>query len=161
LEVPPISDNTRKELNTFIRLAGNSTRNPLDIWMVQDDVNLFHRAMELSVADPAIDLAIIERHVGDSTDDDNDYNPQDHKERQREINDSIINFAKKTSDKKPLVVAMSMFGNDPANVASAARLRQEFAIAGVPAYVSPDSAARALARFVKYHEFQMRIENNE
>jgi len=161
LEVPPISDNTRKELNTFISLAGNSTRNPLDIWMVQDDVNLFHRAMELSVADPAIDLAIIERHVGDSTDDDNDYNPQDHKKRQREINDSIINFAKKTSDKKPLVVAMSMFGNDPANVASAARLRQEFAIAGVPAYVSPDSAARALTRFVKYHEFQMRIENNE
>jgi acyl-CoA synthetase (NDP forming) len=160
LEVPPISDDTRNELNTFIRLAGNSTRNPLDIWMVQNDVNLFHRAMELSVADPAIDLAIIERHVGDSTDDANDYDLQDHKKRQREINEYIIDFTKKTSDKKPLVVAMNMFGNDPANAALAAGLRQEFATAGVPAYASPESAARALTRFVTYHEFQMRNTDN-
>ena len=37
LEIPPLSEKTRKELNEFVRLAGNSTRNPLDLWMVQRD----------------------------------------------------------------------------------------------------------------------------
>ncbi len=154
LEVPLLSEKTRKELNTFISLAGNITRNPLDVWMVQTDANLFRRAMEISFADPAIDLAIIDRHVGDYDDDDDNQHRKEHRKRQREVNDFIINFARKNPGNKPLVVAMNMFGNDPRSVASAARLRREFATAAVPAYSSPDSAARAMARFVKYHEFQ-------
>ena len=51
---------------------------------------------------------------------------------------------------------MNMFGNDPNSAASAAQLRRMFNMAGVPAYASPDKAAMALARFVKYHKFKMR-----
>lgn len=96
LEVPPLSEKTRKELNTFIRLAGNSTRNPLDVWAVQNDAKLFGRSVELSPSDPAIDLAIIDRHVGGMDEDDkNDPFHQDREKQQLEVNDFIINFAKK------------------------------------------------------------------
>ena len=156
LEVPLLSEKTRNELNTFIRLAGNITRNPLDVWMVQTDVDLFRRSMEISFADPAIDLAIIDRHAGDYDDDDDDdsQHRKEHRKRQRQVNDFIINFAQENPYHKPLVLAMNMLGNDPRSAASAARLRRKFAAAGVPTYSSPDNAARALARFIKYHEFQ-------
>ncbi|MBI4766510.1 MAG: CoA-binding protein, partial [Deltaproteobacteria bacterium] len=48
LEIPPLSEKTRKELNTFGRLAGNSTRNPLDHWMVQREVQLYRQVMEIA-----------------------------------------------------------------------------------------------------------------
>ena len=149
LEVPPLSDETRKELNTFIRLAGNSTRNPLDIWQVQGDVNLFRQTVELAVADPAIDLVIVDRHVGFDDDDDAHY-----RKRYHEVNDFIIDFARKNTNNKPLAVALNTRGNEPRTAASAARLWQKFALAGIPTYSSPVNAARAVSRFVKYHEFQ-------
>lgn len=161
LDVPPLSDKTRNELNTFIGLAGNSTRNPLDVWEVQSDLNQFRRAMELSVADPAIDLAIIDRMVGDFFADDMDEADEERKKfreqyekRQQEVTDFIIDFAKTHPERKPLVVTINMYGGDVYSASAAVRLRQTFAMAGVPAYGTPESAARALAHYVKYYEFQ-------
>ncbi len=152
LEVPPISDKTREELNTFIGLAGNSTRNPLDVWDVQGEIDLFRRAMTLAVADPAIDLAIVDRMVGDFFEDGDSDGAKE--KRQHDINDLIIDFAKNNPDHKPLVVTINMYGNDRYSAALAARIRRVFTAAGVPAYPSPESAARALSRFIQYHEFQ-------
>jgi acyl-CoA synthetase (NDP forming) len=155
LEIPPLSENTRDELNSFIRLAGNSTRNPLDLWEVQWNNQIFSRVVERSMADPAIDLGIVDRVVGDSVDDDND--GQHRKEREkgyREINDFLISFAKKNPYQKPLVITTNMYGNDLIGAGAAERLRREFVSAGIPAYGSLESAARALDRFIKYHEFQ-------
>jgi acyl-CoA synthetase (NDP forming) len=155
LEIPPLSENTRNELNSFIRLAGNSTRNPLDLWEVQWHDQIFRRVVERSMADPAIDLGIVDRVVGDSVDD--DYDGQHREEREkgyREINDFLISFAKKNPYQKPLVVTTNMYGNDLNGAGPAERLRREFVSAGLPAYGSLESAARALDRFIKYHEFQ-------
>jgi len=152
MELPPLSEKTRKELNTFIRLAGNSTRNPLDVWEVQDDVNLFRNTVELAVADPAIDLVIIDRHVGYDDDDMPDF--KDRYQRYRKVNNFIIDFARRNPHNKPLVVALNSRGNDPRAAASAAKLWTQFASAGIPTYSSPVNTARALSRFVKYHEFQ-------
>lgn len=148
LEVPPLSDETREELNTFISIAGNSTRNPLDVWQVQEDVKLFRRTVEMAVADPVIDLVIVDRHVGFDGD------SPGYRERYREVNDFIIDFATRNTCNKPLVVAMNVRGNDPRAAAMAARLWQQFALAGVPTYSSQVNAARALSRFIKYHEFR-------
>jgi len=156
LEVPHLTESTRRELNSFIRLAGNSTRNPLDVWQVQGDVDQFRRAIELGVADPVIDMVIVDRHVGDDPDD--EHRP-DERERQRAVNDFIIDFARKNKYNKPMVVAMTVFGNDPSSAATAAGLRREFATAGIPAYSSSTNAARALARFVRYHRFQSKTAN--
>jgi acyl-CoA synthetase (NDP forming) len=154
LDVPPLSDDTRNQLNAFIRLAGNSTRNPLDVWDVQDDTKLLRRTMELAVADPAIDLAIVDQMVGDFFDEgDDNPNREENERQQREATDLILDFAKTHPEKKPLVVTINMYGGDLHKAGLAIRQRQKFAMAGVPAYGTPESAARALARYVQYHEF--------
>jgi acyl-CoA synthetase (NDP forming) len=149
LEVPPLSYETRRELANFIPLAGNSIRNPLDVWMVQWNVDLLRRSVELAVADPVIDVVIVNRLVGDDDDD----HPE-REQQQREVNNFLIDFAKRNTYSKPLVVAIKALDHDPEGVALGARVRREFALAGVPAYSSEASAARALAHFIKYHEFQ-------
>jgi acyl-CoA synthetase (NDP forming) len=155
LEIPPLSEKTRKELNEFIRLAGNSTRNPLDLWMVQRDAPLYRQVMEIALADPAIDLAIVDRVVGGLDVFDDDERPEgDHDKGLREVNDFLIDFAKNNPYGKPLVVSMDLYGNDLYCADNAAQLRGKFVTSGVPAYPSLESAARAMARFIEYHEFQ-------
>jgi acyl-CoA synthetase (NDP forming) len=149
LEVPPLSENTRKQLAEFIPLAGNSIRNPLDVWMVQNTIDLFRRCIEIAVADPAVDLVIIDRYA----DEDDDDRPN-HEEQQRAVNDFIIDFARKNPFSRPVVVAMNTLNHDPKGVSAAAKVRVQFALAGVPAYASQANATRALARFIRYHEFQ-------
>jgi acyl-CoA synthetase (NDP forming) len=151
LEVPPLSDNTRKQLAEFIPLAGNSIRNPLDVWMVQNMIELFRRCIEIAVADPVIDLVIVDSYAGEDDDD-----RPDREEQQRQVNDFITDFAKKNPFNKPVVVAMNTLNHDPNNTAMTAKLRVQFALAGVPAYASQANATRALARFIRYHEFQAR-----
>jgi hypothetical protein len=51
-------------------------------------------------------------------------------------------------------MAMNTLDHDPELIAAAAKLRREYALAGIPAYMSQASAARALSRFIRYHEFQ-------
>jgi acyl-CoA synthetase (NDP forming) len=155
LEIPPLSEKTRKELNTFIRLAGNSTRNPLDLWMVQRDIQLYRQVMEIALADPAIDLAIVDRVVGGLDLFDDDERPEgDQKKGLGEVNDFLIDFARNNPFGKPLVVSMDLYGNDLYCADTAAQLRLEFVTSGVPAYPSLESAARAMTRFINYHEFQ-------
>jgi len=149
LEVPHLSEKTRRKLNAFIRLAGNSVRNPLDVWEVLEDLDSLRRCMELAVADPVINMVIIDRLVGNIYDD----SPIE-AQRQQEINNFIIDFARKNAYQKPLVIATNLFGNTPEVAASAVKVRKEFFTGGVPAYSSHVNAARALSRFIKYHEFQ-------
>jgi acyl-CoA synthetase (NDP forming) len=145
LDVPPISAETRKELASFIPLAGNSLRNPLDLWPVLDNIELLRRCMELVVADPVVDMVVLDRHPSLWGDD-------DRTKLQNEINQYIINFAKTNKYNKPVVVAMRMLEHDPDVIAAGAKQRRDFSLAGVPAYSSPAMAARALGRFARYHE---------
>jgi len=155
LEVPPLSGETRRELVKFIPLAGNSIRNPLDVWPVLENVDLLRRCVEIAVTDPIIDLVIADRQVG--VDDDSQ---SQRTQRQSEANAFIIDFAKRNTYNKPLVVAMDSPDHDPDSVALATSIRKEFALAGIPAYASRISAARALARFIQYHKFQAESRNS-
>jgi len=145
LEVPPLSYITRKELAGFIPLAGNSIMNPLDVSRVLENVDLLRQVVEITVGDPVIDLVIVDRHVGGEHHDD---------ERYRMVNNFIIDFVKKNIYDKPLVVSMRAHDLTPEGAALGAKLCGEFASVGVPAYSSQATAARALARLIKYHEFQ-------
>jgi acetyltransferase len=148
LEVPRLTEETREELNTFIRLAGNSARNPVDAWMLQENADLFRRALETAVADPMIDTVILDRYVwGEDSRD---------PERLRQmdtVGDFIIEFARGNRYGKPVVMALNASANDPDSAATAARLWTKSARAGLPTYISQLSASRALSRFVGYHEF--------
>jgi acyl-CoA synthetase (NDP forming) len=160
LEIPPLSEKTRQELNTFVRLAGNSTRNPLDLWMVQRDVKLYRQVMEIALADPAVDLAIVDRVVGGLDLFDDDERPEGGQEKGLgEVNDFLIDFAGNNSFGKPLVVSMDLYGNDLYCADNAAQLRRKFVTSGVPAYPSLEMAVRAMSRFINYHEFQKKHGN--
>ena len=152
LEVPHLAEETRQKLNAFISLAGNSARNPVDAWMLQSDVKLFQRALELSVADPVIDLVILDQYTWSA---DDDAGPENSQEAAK-VGDFIIDFAKNNRFGKPVVLALNGRFNDPDSATSTARLWRKFALAGIPTYVSQQSASRALSRFVGYHQFQQR-----
>ncbi|MGA3085662.1 MAG: CoA-binding protein [Thermodesulfobacteriota bacterium] len=155
LEIPPLSEKTREELNAFIRLEGNSTRNPLDVWMVQRDAQLYRQVMEIAMADQAINLAIVDRVAGGlDVFDDDQYLEGDREKGLREVNDFLIDFAKNNPYGKPLAVALDLYGNDLYVADKAAQTRLKFVTSGVPAYPNLETAARAMARFVNYHEFQ-------
>jgi acyl-CoA synthetase (NDP forming) len=146
--VPPLSEKTIKELATFIPLAGNSIRNPLDVWMVQHEVEMFRRAVNVAAADPNIDFIIADHYSAEDAD-----NEPDYEEKERVVDDFIIDFAKNNPYGKPLVLAMNVFDPLPENVAAAAKVRRKFALAGIPSYASQANATKAISRFIKYYEF--------
>ncbi|UCB42719.1 MAG: CoA-binding protein [Dehalococcoidales bacterium] len=152
LEVPHLAEETRQQLNTFISLAGNSARNPVDAWMLQNNVDLFRRALELSVADPVIDLVILDKYIWGEDDDEGPGNSQE----AEKVGDFIIDFAKNNRFGKPVVLALNGRLNAPDSATSTAELWRKFALAGVPTYISQQSASRALSSFIGYHQFQQK-----
>lgn len=154
LTVPTLAEHTRKQLAEFIPLAGNSIRNPLDVWLVQHNLEMFRRCVEIAAADPAIDMIIVDRYPrnGDGDDD----GPPNFAEQSRRVDEFIVEFATEDRFGKPMVVAVNAPTNDPDGMRAAAEMRLWFARAGVPSFLSQRSATRALSRFIGYHEFQMR-----
>jgi acyl-CoA synthetase (NDP forming) len=151
LEVPRITDQTRQELNKFIRLAGNSTRNPMDIWSVQENPDDFKKAFDLSLADPNIDVAIMEKQMMWDADD------TEHMERHRKSDSFLIEYYHNNASGKPIVVAVTTMVNVDGASSYRAQLMTTYATSGIPTYPTTISAARALSRFVGYHEFQLRV----
>jgi acyl-CoA synthetase (NDP forming) len=152
LEVPPLGEDTRRELNTFIRLAGNSARNPIDAFMLQDNVEVFGKGMELAAGDPAIDAVILDRFIhGDLFQDETDRT-----QRVEKVNEYIIESARENRFGKPMLVALNARGTDPGAASLAARFWQRCARAGVATYATQAAASRALSLFISYHEYQAR-----
>ncbi len=150
LEVPHLTDGTRRELNKFIRLAGHSVRNPLDAWPAQDDPEIFRQTITLAANDPNIDCVIFDRHVWAE-----DMSPQ-YRARFDQVNDDLIALIKKGALHKPVVVSLMGTNSSQASVNMKLELWKKFIGAGIPAYNSTLSAARSLRRFVGYHEFLSR-----
>ncbi|MDD5191246.1 MAG: CoA-binding protein [Dehalococcoidales bacterium] len=147
LDVPRLTENTRLELNKFIRLAGNSVRNPVDAWSAQDTPDLFHKTLELTVNDPNIDAVIIDRLVWHTPDDRLKFD---------QVNDYLIDFVKHNHSQKPIVISLSGVNSSLASVTTKTELLQKFTRAGIAAYASTINAARALSKFIAYHEFLAR-----
>ena len=117
--------------------------------------------MEIALADPAIDLAIVDRVVGGLDLFDDDERPEGGQEKGLgEVNDFLIDFAGNNPFGKPLVVSMDLYGNDLYCADKAAQLRRKFVTSGVPAYPSLEMAARAMSRYINYHEFQKKKGNS-
>jgi len=156
LEVPPVAEFTRQELNQFIRLAGNSTRNPLDIWSTQEDPVAFKKAFDLTLADPNIDAAILEKQLfGDDNAD------PEHMERHRKADEFTIEYLNHNGSGKPIVVAVTSMANIEGAATYRARLWTKLARAGIPAYPTTVAAARTLSRFIGYHQWRAGVDNAE
>ncbi len=148
LDVPRLTAETRLELNKFIRLAGNSVRNPVDAWSTQDIPDDFKKTLELTANDANIDAIIFDRQGGGNG------NDPVRKARFNQVTDVVIEFFRNGSANKPMIVSLSGASTNPSSAAAKVELWKQFAVAGVPTYPSTISAARALSKFIAYHEYQ-------
>jgi len=159
LEMPTLTEETRKILREFIPPEGTIIRNPLDIGMVLMDITLLERALEPIASDPLIDAIIFALPIGlfgmrpGATAQAQETQPQeDVYQRQITI---LSKFSKGSPHRKPVVVVLQLWRGGVGGAAGQrARLQAEFIRAGIPAYPSLERASRALAKFIQYHEFQ-------
>jgi len=144
LEVPPLTGKTREQLDTLVPAVGSFARNPVDAWRAFYDPEFLGTVLDLVFEDPQLDMIIVDRliqrptygkppGVGDST-------------------PGTIDYLRKNRLRKPVAVVVDGGGNDSFLAAEAARIRQEFCQASIPAYPSLPLAARTLSHLARYYE---------
>lgn len=138
LNVPPFTEETRTKLKAILPPAGSILRNPLDMGGVGGVLEILEKTMEIVVADPRIDLVIVNEHIDQLA----MWVP---KETLEAMNDIFIRFRAI----KPLVI-VSLPG-----LASAERmaLERKLSDAQVTVYPSLDRAAKAIANMNWYFRF--------
>ena len=67
-----------------------------------------------------------------------------------------IDILKPASRRKPTVVTVESSGGDMQLVEKGTLMRKAFCESGIPAYPSPERAARALSLYHRYHSFKTR-----
>ena len=145
LEVPALSQATRQEMRSYIPVAGNSTRNPVDAGIAESTTEHLHRTLELLDADPVVDMIIVHRHVHHHGD------PEELKSR-RVVVEGLIEFVEADRHSKPIVMALSSGGYDPPVEEERLYLRTKLAASRVPVCDSMQLAAITLNLLARYWE---------
>ena len=145
LEVPTLSPETRRALRGFIPVAGTSVRNPIDAELLLRDLDSFEKALELVIADPEIDILIVDHHL--------DILQETGANAIREMGELMCRFAQQGVVRKPLVTVLESLGGDLVVNSERTRLQREFLQVGIGVYRNLTRASRALARYSQYHEF--------
>ena len=138
LNVPPFADETRRKLKAILPPAGCILRNPLDMGGVGGVVEILEKTMEIVVADPGIDLIIVNEHMDQLL-------MGLPMETLDKMNDIFIRVRKI----KPIVIVSS-----PGFVsAEMIALEKKLADAQVTVYPSLDRVAKAIANMNWYYRF--------
>lgn len=144
LEVPTLSQDTRDKLREFIPISGTSIKNPLDTGFMYMDLSLLDREINLITADPNIDFLIVIPSLDEI------------RTKSDEQVDSVMSYLSELAlakpNGKPVVITFYSFRSDPWERKMRARLLFELSNKGIATYQNLNSAARALARFVRYHK---------
>ena len=143
LSVPAISDAIQDELRAFIRVAGTSVRNPLDVNMQLRGPEDFLRVLELVAKDPGIDIILMvlypfmRRFTG--------------RKWMQRIMDDLVRFAQTVGSQKPFLIAI----RNPAENLEAEKTRlqisQKFIAAGIPVFKSVERACLAIYKSTGYY----------
>lgn len=146
LNVPTLTAETQNRLREFIRVAGTSVRNPLDVGMQIQGPEDFLRTLAIVAEDPLVDSILIVTH------------PLWARQPGRRWRDKtvtgIIDFVQRQARGKPVVIAMrSPFDSLAAEKARLA-VTKIYRDAGVPVFRSVNRAAVALAAFAEYHRMR-------
>lgn len=138
LSVPPFTDETRSKLKAILPPAGSILRNPLDMGGVGGILEILEKTMEIVVADPRIDLVIVNENMDELV-------MWVGRETLETMNDIFIRFRRI----KPLVIV------SPPGFPNADRLTLEKKLsdAQIPVYPSLDRAAKAIANMNWYYRF--------
>ncbi len=141
LQVPALAGETREKVAALIPAIGSFARNPVDAWRSFYDPDFMGKILDLVFEDPDLDMIIVDRLIPRMT-----YAMPDEKD----ATPAAVDYLRKNRSRKPLAVVVDGSGEDPFLAAEAARMRQLFCQAGVPAYPSLPLAAQALAHLGAY-----------
>jgi acyl-CoA synthetase (NDP forming) len=143
LQVPPLKGETRDKITALLPAVGSFARNPVDAWKSFYDPDFMGQILEVVFEDPDLDMIILDRLIPRMT-----YATLEN----QDATQAAIVYLQKNRSRKPLVAVIDGGGEDPYLAGEAARLRQRYCQAGIPAYPSLPLAARALAHLEAYFE---------
>lgn len=143
LQVPPLKGETRDRITALLPAVGSFARNPVDAWRSFCDPDFMKQILEVVFEDPDLNMIILDRLIPRMT-----YAIPEEKDTTQ----AAIVYLQKNRSRKPLVAVIDGSGEDPYLAGEAARLRQRYCQAGIPAYPSLPLAARALAHLGAYFE---------
>jgi acyl-CoA synthetase (NDP forming) len=142
LRVPPLMGETREKITALVPAVGSFARNPVDAWQAFYDPDYLSKLLEVVLQDPDLDLILLDRLIPRMT----------YATQERDRTPAVIEVLKKNIRRKPLAAVVDGGGEDPFLAAEAAKMRQDFCQAGIPAYSSLPLAAQALAHLAAYYE---------
>lgn len=143
LNVPTVTEETQRELRTFIGVAGTSVQNPLDIGMqLRGPEDLIH-VLEVVVKDPQIDLILMVVYVfqrgvpwrGGATD----------------MLRPLLRFVRGSSHRQPFAVAIRSPAENREAETDRLRTTRAFLAANVPVFKTVERACRALYKYTGYY----------
>lgn len=143
LQVPPLAGVTLQKISSLVPEVGSFARNPVDAWRAYYDPEFMQQVLEIVFSAPDLDIVILDRLIPRPT-----YATPD----AQDSLPTIINFLQKNRHRKPIGVVIDGSGEDPLLAAEAAKLRQQFCQAKIPAFSSFSLAARALEHLCYYSE---------
>ncbi|HSR13961.1 MAG TPA: CoA-binding protein [Thermodesulfobacteriota bacterium] len=143
LQVPPIAGRTRDRISALVPEVGSFARNPVDAWKAFFDPGFMRQILDAAFDDPDLDMFVLDRLIARST-----YATPE----TRDATPETIDYLRACCRKKPLVAVVDGGGEDAYLAGEAARLRQLYCRAGIPAYASLPLAARALSNLASYFE---------
>jgi acyl-CoA synthetase (NDP forming) len=146
LHIPPLSGETKRKLTGILGQVGSILRNPVDVSQSGSNPSIIREVLELILADPAIELVIIQEDAGILL----KYFPL---EWVQDINTVFVDF--RTKQDKPLVVV------SPPGAAELQRLEieQKLTQASIPVFPTMERAARAISNLNRYYRLQETVKS--
>lgn len=143
LDVPAISEETQRELRTFIGVAGTSVQNPLDVGMQLQGPEDVVRVLEIVAKDPQIDLMLMLVYVF----------PRGVPWRggTRDMLKPVLKFARDPSRHPPFSVAIRCPAENRESETDRLRAMRAFLAADVPVFKTVERACRALYKYTGYY----------
>jgi acyl-CoA synthetase (NDP forming) len=147
LSLTPFRKDLMTKLRTFIPPAGNMIRNPLDAHLILVEPELFGKSLDMLSSQSYLNMFIISLHMdwlfgrGEG-------------EGARRIAKYIAEEARRHTGGKPLVVALRQFNPNSRVRETMETVKSILLASDVPFYDGIPKAASALAKLVKYYEFQ-------
>ncbi len=151
LQVPPLTGDTLKRVSACVPSVGSFARNPVDAWASFYDAGFMAKILDPVFESDDLDMIILDRLIPRMT-----YAVPEGIE---DPTQAAVDYLLKNRSRKPVAVVVDGSGEDHDLASEAARMRQRFCRAGIPAYPSFPQAARALACLAAYSEKDVNARN--
>jgi acyl-CoA synthetase (NDP forming) len=146
LSIPELGAQTMERLKEIVPVAGSIAGNPLDLWLVFNDVECLKSLLDLAETDPAVAAVVIDRLIARSA---------FHSPEMPDLTRDIVEMLEERKGEKPVIFVVDTEGGDPDLASQGAASRRALGRAGYAAFPTSRRAARALSRLCTYYEGQV------